>query len=222
MYQLIRESRKSVTLKIDDEFNLIVKAPYYMNEKDIEQIIIKNKDWIDKTIAAKKNLKEKSDWLNNGKIYYLGEKKDICIIKEESGKNKVEYIDNTFYLYVNFADDDKVIRDLLESYFRKEAKKMLTYLTDKYCNLLGCNYCKITIRKQKTRWGSCSSKGNLSYNLKMMCAPIGCIEYVVLHEVMHLRHFNHSQAFWNDISAVMPDYNQKKIYLKKYGSYFEI
>ena len=80
----------------------------------------------------------------------------------------------------------------------------------------------MTLRKQKTRWGSCSSKGGLSYNIRLMSAPIEVIEYVVLHEVMHLIYFDHSKAFWNAIAKVMPDYKTRQSYLKEQGNILDI
>ncbi|WP_172674761.1 M48 metallopeptidase family protein [Cellulosilyticum ruminicola] len=102
------------------------------------------------------------------------------------------------------------------------SKKIFLNLTEKYAQLVGVKFNKITIRKQETRWGSCSQNGNISYNVKLMCAPMEIIEYVILHEVMHLRHFNHSTAFWENIKMIMPDYKKRMDYLKQFGHNFII
>ncbi len=72
--------------------------------------------------------------------------------------------------------------------------------------ILGLSYNRITIKKQKTRWGSCSSLGNLNYNLMLMSAPYESMQYVVLHELVHLIELNHSSRFWNIVESIMPNY----------------
>lgn len=222
MYKIIRQKRKSISITFDETYNIIIKAPYFVNKNQIEDIIEKNKIWIEQTIFEKKQRANKNDWLKNKKILYLGEYRDLCIQEAINGNTSVRYKDNIFYLYRFCELEDESVRLLLETYIKEEAKALFEELTYKYASLVSVTYNKITIRKQKTRWGSCSSKGNLSYNIKLMCAALDCIEYVILHEVMHLRHFNHSQAFWNDIEKIMPNYREKKEYFKKYGQYFEI
>lgn len=222
MYKIIKEKRKTVTLLIDDELNIIVKVPYYYTKKQAEELLKKHENWIEKTLAYKKIIKQENNWVTNKKIMYLGQYRKICIQEIESGNTTVEYRDNAFYLTVLKNIEESILRKMMETYIRKEAKKYLTELSEYYCKLLGCDYTNITIRKQKTRWGSCSSKGSLSYNVRLMCAPKKCIEYVALHEVMHRKHFNHGDKFWAEIKEIMPDYLERKDYLNKYGKYFQI
>ncbi|MEG0325189.1 MAG: SprT family zinc-dependent metalloprotease [Cellulosilyticaceae bacterium] len=222
MYKIIRQKRKSISITLDEDYNIIIKAPYYVNQEQIEDMIKTNKAWIEQTITKKKQKASRNDWVQNKKILYLGEYRDICILEATNGNARVEYKDDIFYFYRSCCEGDECIRALLEAYLREEAKILFAQLTQKYTILVGVTCNKVTIRKQKTRWGSCSSKGNLSYNIKLMCASLSCIEYVVLHEVMHLRHFDHSKDFWRDIEKIMPNYIEKKAYFKKYGQYFEI
>lgn len=222
MYKIIRQKRKSISITLDEDYNIIIKAPHYVGKKQIEDMIEKNKERIEQTITRRKQKASQNDWVQNKKILYLGEYRDICILEATSGNARVEYKDDVFYFYRPCGEGDECIRPLLEAYLREETQVLLAALTQKYTSIVGVTCNKVTIRKQKTRWGSCSSKGNLSYNIKLICAALSCIEYVVLHEVMHLRHFDHSQAFWRDIEKIMPNYKEKKEYLKKYGQYFEI
>ncbi|MGL6174396.1 MAG: M48 family metallopeptidase [Cellulosilyticaceae bacterium] len=222
MYKLIRQNRKTLTLTIDDQLNIIIKAPYHLSVKQIDEFFVKNQEWIQETQIKKRSITEEKDWLKKGTITYLGEKREICIIYIEKGKNKLEYKEEifNFYVYKNIPKEN--YNKLLEEYIKIQGYSLFEQLSNRYCKLIDVKYNKITLRKQKTRWGSCSSSGNLSYNIKLMCAPIECIEYVVLHEIMHLKHFNHSEAFWLDIEKIMPDYKYRKEYLKKQGAYFEI
>ena len=79
---------------------------------------------------------------------------------------------------------------------------------------MGVKFNRITLREQKTRWGSCSGKGNLSFNLKLIMAPRYVLDYVVVHELCHLIHMNHSKSFWNEVESFMPNYKMAEVWLK--------
>ena len=86
-----------------------------------------------------------------------------------------------------------------------------------YAEKLGVSYGKITLRQQKTRWGSCSSEKNLNFNWKLILAPPEVLDYVVVHELCHLKEMNHSKAFWDEVGKVMPEYETYKLWLKENG-----
>ena len=87
-----------------------------------------------------------------------------------------------------------------------------------YAPLIGVSYGKITVRKQKTRWGSCSANKNLSFNCLLMLAPPDVIDSVAVHELCHIKHMNHSKAFYSEVFKVMPNYKECHIWLKENGS----
>jgi len=86
-----------------------------------------------------------------------------------------------------------------------------------YAKLLQVDYGRITIRNQKSRWGSCSSKGNLNFNCLLMLTPPEVIDYVVVHELCHRKEMNHSVRFWNEVEKILPDYRERREWLKKNG-----
>ena len=83
--------------------------------------------------------------------------------------------------------------------------------------LMGVDYGRVTIRCQKTRWGSCSSKGNLNFNCLLMHVPIDVRDYVIIHELAHRKHMNHSKNFWKEVEIMIPDYKEKRKWLNTYG-----
>ena len=87
-----------------------------------------------------------------------------------------------------------------------------------FAKIIGVTYGRITIRNQKTRWGSCSSKGNLNFNCLLMLAPPEVLDYVVVHELCHRKQMNHSKAFWSEVEKVLPDYKEARKWLKEDGS----
>ncbi len=109
---------------------------------------------------------------------------------------------------------------LLETYekrYRKAARLRMEERTAFFHKITGGNYTSITIRDQKTRWGSCSSSGTLSFNYRLIFAPPAILDYVVVHELCHLTHMNHSRDFSNMVESVLPDYKERRQWLKEHG-----
>ncbi len=106
----------------------------------------------------------------------------------------------------------------LEKRYREAARRVITERVAYYHQFTGGDYHTIAIREQKTRWGSCSARGTLSFHWKLILAPPVVLDYVVVHELCHLTHMNHSKDFWNMVSSVMPDYQVRRKWLKVHGS----
>lgn len=106
----------------------------------------------------------------------------------------------------------------LEAIYRDAAREYFPKRVSYFSHVLGVSYGKITIRDQKTRWGSCSSKGNLSFNWRLILAPPNVLDYVVVHELCHRKEMNHSQRFWALVESVMPEYKEYRKWLKENGN----
>ena len=99
----------------------------------------------------------------------------------------------------------------------EKAMVKISQRVDYYAAIVGVTYGKITIRNQKTRWGSCSRKGNLNFNCLLMLAPEEVLDYVVVHELCHRKEMNHSKRFWNEVERVLPSYRKQESWLKENG-----
>lgn len=108
--------------------------------------------------------------------------------------------------------------EALEARCREAARAYFPKRAAYYQPMTGGTYQRISIRDQKTRWGSCSSRGTLSFNWRLMLAPPAVLDYVVVHELCHLTHMDHSPAFWQAVEAVLPDYRARRKWLKEHGS----
>ena len=116
------------------------------------------------------------------------------------------------------SDLSAVQRTALENRYKEAARDYIPKRAAYFQTLTGGSYSRISIRDQKTRWGSCSSKGTLSFNWRLMLAPPAILDYVVVHELCHLTHMNHSPAFWQAVEKVYPDYKNARKWLKDHGS----
>ena len=105
----------------------------------------------------------------------------------------------------------------LEKRYRDAAKDYIPKRIEYYHQFTGGTYKKITIRDQKTRWGSCSSTGTLSFSFRLILAPPRVLDYVVVHELCHLTHMNHSKEFWKMVENILPDYKEHRKWLKENG-----
>lgn len=118
-------------------------------------------------------------------------------------------------------DNEIIIKNrltALEKRYRKAAKEYIPQRVAHYQQFTGGAYERIVIRDQKTRWGSCSSNKTLSFNYRLMLAPPQILDYVVVHELCHLKHMNHSREFWAAVEEVMPDYKIYRKWLREHGS----
>ena len=140
---------------------------------------------------------------------FLVEKQHWLITKYLETKQKQEAIPCSDLTDTQRAALTRRYIDAAKEYFPKR----VAY----FHQFTGGTYSRITIRDQKTRWGSCSSKGTLSFNWRLMLAPPAILDYVVVHELCHLRHMDHSPAFWQAVGEVFPDYASARKWLRKHG-----
>ena len=109
------------------------------------------------------------------------------------------------------------LSEFRRSYYMESARKIFKRKTAAYARKMGVTYGRITIREQKTRWGSCSSAGNLNYNWRLIFAPEEIVDYIVVHELAHRLEMNHSKAFYNIVESVLPDYRKAQKWLRENG-----
>ena len=109
------------------------------------------------------------------------------------------------------------LSEFRRSYYMESARKIFKRKTAAYARKMGVTYGRITIREQKTRWGSCTSEGNLNFNWLLILAPPEVLDYVVVHELCHRKEMNHSGAFWAEVEKVLPDYKEQVKWLKENG-----
>lgn len=156
--------------------------------------------------------------LENGDILrFLGEKRLLTVLREGRKHGRVKMVMDRILLFVPYEADYEEKRKLLEKWYRKEAAVLLAEKAALYAGLLSVAYKEIHIKDQKSRWGSCSSLGNMNFNWRIIMAPESVCDYVVIHELCHLKHMDHSERFWKQVEGICPEYRQYRKWLREHG-----
>lgn len=206
-YTLIKSKRKSIVIRIMNSGKIEIRAPININDKYINDFINKKQDWIIKNIETVQNNEIKN------KIYFLG---NLYKYKFENGSdNKIIF--NKEEIKIIFLDNNNP-KDIMIDLFKKEFKKIIEPIISKNCKIINVYPEKINIKILKSRWGSCSSKGNLNFNLCLIGAPLSVIEYVIIHELCHMKEMNHSKKFWDLVRIYYNNYIESEQWLKRNGS----
>lgn len=131
-------------------------------------------------------------------------------------------VNNELILIVPEGCEHSWIKDLIVAFYKKLLKQLVLKRIDFYQKHFAYKVNQVSVRDQKTRWGSCSSTRNLNFNYRLMMAPPEVIDYIVVHEMCHLEHMNHSKSFWKKVYEVMPDYKKHELFLKEKGMLLNI
>lgn len=156
--------------------------------------------------------------LENGEeLPFLEKKLTLTVVREDRKTGKIKCIDDRLLLWVPYAADYEYKKELIEKWYRKQAAVILTEKAEEFSKLLNVSFEDVRIKDQKSRWGSCSMKGNLNFNFRILMAPEMVCDYVIKHELCHLVHMNHSESFWQLLESICPEYQKGKKWLKNCG-----
>jgi len=212
--KLIRMKRKTIALQITDDAALIVKAPFRVSEQIIKEVVAKHVTWIEKRrkeVLSRETKFVKKEFVNGEKIFYMGQYYELTIIDEQ---NEPLIFNQGFFLSKNYLS---TAREVFIDWYKKRALEKIPERVECYTKKRNFTYSKITITNAEKRWGSCSSKGNLNFSWRLIMAPLFVVDYVVVHELTHLKVRNHSKSFWDEVKILMPDYKRRQEWLKNNG-----
>lgn len=155
-------------------------------------------------------------------IMYRGSNMDVIVRTYPGQGAKVFYRSGLLEVYVNGTlskeQQAKALSEALEKWMAKAFESRLDERLKYYSDIIGVTYKDVRVKSQKSRWGSCSSKGNLNFNWRLVIAPDWISDYVIVHELCHLKHLNHSKDFWNTVGLYIPDYKTAVKWLKQNGA----
>jgi len=216
-YTIIRKPRlKHLYLRIRDG-KLIVTANKKVSQKYIQQFVQSKASWIQTHLSRER----KRPLLTNPHaiLYVLGKVHMIDIHIKSDTKKEIMRIENDTALFsIKDTPSDTHLRKLRDNYYKDQCARIITPIVDHYSYKMNLYPKKITYRHNKSRWGSCSAKNTISLNTRLMMLPISMITYVVIHELAHIKHKNHSSDFWGLVKIFSPNYRELRSELRGFES----
>jgi predicted metal-dependent hydrolase len=221
----VTDSSKTKYIKlIMDIKGLRVVKPIRTKMEEVEKVLTTKINWIYKHYSDFQTMKVdeyKREWQSGELVLYRGKSYNIRVLKHMEYSVYVKFSGKRFEVYVSDKLNAEDLKVLIEASFKKWYKKTalesIRERLDYFCKIIGLSYNDLKVKEQKTRWGSCSKKGNLNFNWKLVMAPTWVLDYVVVHEICHLRYLNHSKDYWAMVERYMPNYKKAEEWLKKNG-----
>ena len=222
-YKIIRSSRKTAAIEIRAGV-VIIRVPKELTEARVAMLVSDKKPWIERQLQRSK-LPEKKQFLEGEQFRLLGNNYSLHLVGnipinnngvsiKVSTKYPIHFL-NDFYL---FQDRSTEAHKIFTNWYKKKAKELFSVKLDLQANIMQVTYTTLKITSPASRWGSCSTKGSVNLNWRLIMAPEEIIDYVILHELSHLFEPNHSKRFWAKVEEFDRDYRRKREWLKKNGS----
>lgn len=207
-----KRRKRTIGFKIIDE-TLNIMSPLKVSQKFLLSLVEKRKDW---TLERLKKRKAKRQLIQDNKIMYLGKEIDLIINNSELLKDGGFCELNNDKLLINISNNwtEKTLKNAVEDWYKKECLKVITDRVQYYAKQNNFNYGMISVREQKTVWGTCNHKNNLSFNWKAILFEEAVIDYLVVHELAHTIHKNHSKEFWKTVENILANYKELNKQLK--------
>ena len=212
-YQLEYRQRRTVGLKIT-QAGLVIHAPNRISQSHLEKIITQKADWINKKLASlEANKIPEIQWKHGEQLFFLGN--PIKLIIELNAHSKaVKYEPGILLLALPNHNDQSLIARKVVQWYKKQALTDFTRRLEIFSNKLGVSFTSLNLSNAASRWGSCNSKKQIRLNWRLLQAPPHIINYVVCHELAHIKEMNHSAKFWATVANIYPNYKAAEKELK--------
>jgi len=215
--------RKTVSIFVDPFEGVFLRAPLRVSLNLLSKLVHSKAVWIlDKQRRINEIMRHlpKKEFVTGESFLYLGRQLRLKVLKSKS-KPKIKVKGGRFLVSINGKNSDldkmKTVRGLLSIWYKKHAEKVLLKRVKLYSKKLKVSVPEVILANQTKRWGSCNRKERIRFNWHIIMAPMSLVDYVVAHELCHLKHNNHSENFWKLLGSVMPDYEVRRERLRKEG-----
>lgn len=207
---------------------LKVSLPYDMNICEVERLLRSKEGWICSNYKKHSELTDEcgTNRRDEKKALYKGREYNIIVHESDKKGRSAVFNKESIEIHINREEDggarELAIEEALKRLYVKMARILINARLRYFADIMGLSYNDVRIKDQKTRWGSCSGKRNLNFNFRLVMAPEWVMDYVIVHELTHLKHMDHSRDFWNMVSTYMPEYSSAKKWLKENGHMLRI
>ncbi len=205
-YKLVKSKRKTLCLHVDSKGSLIVKAPLKLAKHKIDQFVQSKERWIRRAldqIGQSIDLSLPVHLNEYSEIYFLGKKMPICFHDKPT-----IHLDKVLFFPSNKRGKNEIAH--LEKWLKTQAFALLSSRTQEWSNKIKAPYHSMSIGSAKKRWGSCNSKADIRYSWYLIMLPLSLIDYIIVHELVHIKQFNHSPQFWKEVVQWLPQAKELK------------
>lgn len=217
IHRLIRSRRRTLSLIVERDGSLTVRAPLRLPEAEIKRFVDSKGAWIERKQAQVAQTSPVAHRYLEGELFpFLGEDYTLHLVP---GLRPALVFKQGFHLNNLRRSDGE---QLFTRWYRRQARDWIEARVAHYAGLHGFQPGKVRISSARTRWGSCSTRGTLSFTWRLVMAPGQVIDYVVVHELCHLKVLSHSKAFWAHVARILPDYVQMRRWLKAHGERLQL
>ena len=221
-YQLLQGTdRKTTDIVIERNGEVTVHPARGLSLEQVDAVVESKRMWIYRNLAEWRDMNATAvlrEWVNGETFLYLGRSYRLSIIPGQ--EDDLQLKEGRFCLKQSLIEQGGEIaaKHAFESFYCQKGKKRIAERVAYFAPKVGVRPSGATVRELGYRWASCLKNGLLTFHWKCMMAPPKIIDYIVVHELCHLHKQNHTDAFWNEVDKVMPDYSERKMWLKKYGA----
>ncbi len=211
-YILERKNVKHARIRVRENLSVRVLVPATFTDSEIEKLIKKKQDWIDKNLNKFRGKTEKIK-LPQNQILLFGDKYRYFYRSDLYNKVLINQEHKTIQSKINLLENTELLK-----WYKRYGKRYITIRLIDISKKHKFKYKKIFIRDQRTKWGNCSTEKNLSFNWRLIKTPQFVIDYLLYHELVHTRTMNHTQRFWTELRSLYPEYQEAIRWLDKYGN----
>ena len=219
-FEVQYRNRKTLAIQVEPVDKILVLSPIGLPEEIIKDKVKSKSRWIIKKLLDFKDmgyLPFNREFVNGEAFMYLGRNYSLQLLLDKNLQRiKVGLSDGKLSISTP-TKEQPILKKAMEKWYRREAKKIILKRLEFYKPKFAIETRIIKIKEQKKRWGSCTSKGDLLFNWRTIMAPSPVIDYIIVHEMSHLANKNHSLQFWKSIENILPDYKNRRKWLKDYG-----
>lgn len=218
--RLVRSRRRTIALVIERDGALVVRAPLHLPLREIAAFIQEKASWILRTQEQARQAHARAGtrkFQPGERFWYLGEQVILEILP--AARPALTFSDGRFKLA---AQSQPKAREIFVAWYRQQAREIFTQRVAELARQFGFQYQKLRVTSARTRWGSCSSRGTISLNWRLVMAPPAIIDYVIVHELVHLEIRKHSTGFYARLGGLLPNYQDARTWLKRHGSQLSI
>ena len=218
------DRRRSASIYLDGE-GIKVRVPKGLSDRHVRNLIAKKSPWIKRKLKeAELTAPPKPKEFVSGETFaYLGRNYRLKILSGDPPSVKLRggYLEANI-LGSSKTQEEEEVRSLLVDWYRRHAQERLEEKTHRYAKVLQVEPCSVSVKDYKSRWGSCSVKGDVCYNWRIVIAPHRIVDYVVVHELCHLLEHNHSAIYWRHVERIFPDFQRCREWLKRNSERLQI